>query len=98
MTGRRCTIEGIVTPSEWDEGHNVKGVTICASDEKEYRVRPDERGRALLPRLRQFLRVTGMLTEEGRERPLITVESYEEASPPAGGDLRVLDEGTRDRA
>jgi len=81
--GKKCTIEGIVTPSEWDEQYNVVGVKIAAAEEKEYLIHHDPQGEKLLAHIRETLRLTGRMRRDEHGNKILWVEEYQRVDPCA---------------
>jgi hypothetical protein len=70
------TLTGIVIPAEWNDDQEVAGVALATSDEKEYRVDSNKKGRELLDYLQQQVEVTGPLSKDEKGRKVITVKRY----------------------
>ena len=75
--GRRVFLEGIVTPSAWDDQFRIIAVKISASGEKDYLVTGEEKGKELLNLVSQKLKITGDLHESENGNPMVTITSYE---------------------
>lgn len=67
---------GVITPASWDEDGNVLGISIHALDEKEYLIDPDQIGERLRKLLYEKLEVTGTITDQDEQKPVIQVTRY----------------------
>ena len=76
-TIRKISLEGIVTPSAWDEDCRITAVKISASGEREFLVTEEEKGRELLALVRQKLKVSGLLHENENGSQTVTIKTYE---------------------
>ena len=76
MPGRNITIQGIVTPCDWDSRSLVKAVTIATHQEQEYRVDRQGKGEELLEHVRQFVLVSGNVADGQHGVKVITVKKY----------------------
>jgi len=74
---RAVSLEGIVTPSAWDDQHRITAVKISASGEKEYLVEADKKGAELFRLVSQKLKISGVLHENENGKETVTVKSYE---------------------
>lgn len=74
--GIEDTISGIVIPVEWDDDDDVIGVAIQTSDEEEYRVDGNKKGRELLDLIEQEVEVSGMIREDEYDNFIIKVNEY----------------------
>ncbi len=74
--GIEDTISGIVIPVEWDDDDDVIGVAIQTSDEEEYRVDVNKKGRELLDLIEQEVEVSGMIREDEYDNFIIKVNEY----------------------
>jgi hypothetical protein len=70
------TLTGIVIPAEWNDDQEVTGVALATSDEKEYRIDGNRKGRELLNCLQQQVEATGPLSKDEKGRKVITVRRY----------------------
>ena len=64
------TIRGIVIPVDWDHAGNVTAVSILTTDEDEYHVLWDEKGKALLSAMREEVEATGVLESRSNKKIL----------------------------
>jgi hypothetical protein len=71
------TIRGLLVPVDWDERGNVTGTAVSTYFEEEYLIERNVRGEALLPFLRQKLKVIGVLTVDNHGRKVMRVEEHE---------------------
>ena len=75
--GKRVTIKGIVTPTDWDDDGNVRAVVVSTPSEEEYLVEPSALTEELLGLIGAEVVVTGTLGLERRGTKTIAVRSYE---------------------
>jgi len=74
--GEQTVIEGIVTPSGWDDSGTVTAVTISANDEEEYYIRASAGGDELIRLMHKHIRAKGTFkTDEGSD--VFVVREYE---------------------
>ena len=73
-------IEGIIIPSSWDEDGTIKGVFLCTSDEKEYRVQLNRLGQELLDHVHHKVETTGKIRERLDGSRQIILSSYRKIS------------------
>jgi hypothetical protein len=73
---RSTTLTGIVIPMEWNDDHDVVAAALATSDEKEYRIGVNRKGRELLGYLQRQVEATGPLSEDEKGKMVITVRSY----------------------
>lgn len=79
-TGRHfTTVKGILVPAGWDEKGRVISVAISTRDENEYLVEGDEKGKSLLPLVREEVEITGTVTGN-RGCESIIVDQYRRTS------------------
>lgn len=70
------TIEGLVTPIEWDDAGKPLRVKICTAGEIDYLVQETEEGIRLLDLVQNLVTVRGYVST-GRNSRLIRVQSIE---------------------
>lgn len=75
--GKRVTIKGIVTPTDWDEDGNVRAVVVSTPSEEEYLVERSALTEELLGLIGAEVVVTGTLGLESRGNRTIAVRDYE---------------------
>lgn len=71
------TIRGLLIPVDWDEKGNITETAVSTYFEEEYRIERNARGEALLPFLRQKVKVIGFVRMDDRGRRVVRVEEYE---------------------
>ena len=71
------TIRGLLVPVDWDERGNITETAVSTYFEEEYLIEKNTKGEALLPFLRQKVKVIGLVRMDGRGRKVIRVENYE---------------------
>jgi hypothetical protein len=71
------TIRGLLVPVDWDEKGNITETAVSTYLEEEYLVEKNARGEALLPFLRQKVKVIGLVSMDDRGRKVVRVEQYE---------------------
>lgn len=68
-------IRGIVIPSAWDEKGNIIAIAVSTFDEDIYHIENDERGRQLMPLIREEVEIKGIIRyEDGLKK--IKVDKY----------------------
>jgi hypothetical protein len=70
------TVRGIMIPVDWDEEGNAVAAAISASDEQEYVIEQDEKGKELRELIRQEIEVLGVVRKAIKGRKTVTVKSY----------------------
>jgi hypothetical protein len=60
------TICGVVVPDGWDTKSNVTSIVISTTFEEEYRVMDNEQGRQLMQHLKQEVRASGKVFNNGK--------------------------------
>lgn len=71
-------LKGVVVPHAWDNEGKVLQIAIAASDEREYPVRREGKGRELESMLHRAVEVVGrIITGEGSSQEIIIVEVTE---------------------
>jgi hypothetical protein len=70
------TVRGIVIPVDWDEEGNALAVAVSASDEQEYVIEQDEKGKELLEFIRHEIEASGVVRKAIKGRKTVTVKSY----------------------
>ena len=70
-------ISGLLVPVDWDERGNITETAVSTYFEEEYRIEMNVRGEALLPFLRQRVKVIGLVKIDKRGRKVVRVEDYE---------------------
>jgi len=73
---KEITIQGKVFPAKWDENRKVLRVVIDTTDQDEYHVYNNEKGKELLVLLRQPVEVTGTISENEDGDLIIDVREY----------------------
>ena len=76
MPNKKVTVEGIVTPCDWDNKEFVKSVTISTNTEEEFIVDETGKGEELRGLIRQLVHVTGIVKECGQGKKMIRVKNY----------------------
>lgn len=76
-------IEGIVIPCSWDENGTIKGVSLHADDEKEYRVQHTGLGTELLNHIHHKVKATGRISERLDGSRQIILSSYRKITEPS---------------
>ena len=71
------TIRGLLVPMDWDERGNITEIAVSTYFEEEYLIEKNVRGEALLPFLRQKVKVIGLVRTDERGRKVVKVEEYE---------------------
>ena len=71
------TIRGLLVPVDWDEKGNIIKTAVSTYFEEEYLIEKNVRGEALLPFLRQKVKVIGFVRMDDRGRKVVRVEEYE---------------------
>ena len=71
------TIRGLLVPADWDEKGNITEAAVSTYFEEEYVIEANARGEALLPFLRQKVKVIGLVEMDDRGRKVVRVEEYE---------------------
>jgi len=68
-------IRGIVIPAGWDEKGNIIAIAVSTFDENLYHIENDERGRQLIPLIREEVEIKGITRyEDGLKK--IKVDRY----------------------
>ena len=70
-------IRGLLVPVDWDERGNIIETAVSTYFEEEYLIERNARGEALLPFLRQKVKVIGLVRMNDRGRKVVRVEEYE---------------------
>ena len=70
-------IRGLLVPVDWDERGNIIETAVSTYFEEEYFIERNARGEALLPFLRQKVKVIGLVRMNDRGRKVVRVEEYE---------------------
>jgi hypothetical protein len=73
---QNTTLTGIVIPVDWNNDQEVIAAALATTDEKEYQIGGNRKGKELLSFLQQQLEVTGVLSKDDKDRPIITVRRY----------------------
>lgn len=71
------TIRGLLVPIDWDEKGNITEIAVSTYFEEEYLIQKNVREEALLPFLRQKVKVIGFVKMDERGRKVVRVEEYE---------------------
>ena len=71
------TIRGLLIPVDWDEKGNITETAVSTYFEEEYRIERNARGEALLPFLRQKVKIIGLVRMDDHGRKVVRVEEYE---------------------
>ena len=71
------TIRGLLVPIDWDEKGNITEIAVSTYFEEEYLIEKNVREEALLPFLRQKVKVIGLVKMDERGRKFVRVEEYE---------------------
>jgi hypothetical protein len=78
MKGKKkahSTITGIIIPAEWGENDEVTAVSIQTTDDEEYLVDPNKKGKELLDFIDWQVEATGIVKEEDGNA-IFKVSSY----------------------
>jgi hypothetical protein len=70
-------IRGLLVPIDWDEKGNITEIAVSTYFEEEYLIEKSVREEALLPFLRQKVKVIGFVRMDARGRKVVRVEEYE---------------------
>jgi len=70
------TVRGIVIPVDWDGEGNMLAAAISGSDEQEYMIEQDARGKELVALMRREIEVSGVVRKGIKGRKTVTVKSY----------------------
>jgi hypothetical protein len=71
------TIIGVLVPVDWDERGNITETAVSTYFEEEYLIERNARGKALLPFLRQKVKVIGLMSTDDRGRKVVRVVTSE---------------------
>jgi len=74
--GAETTIRGIVIPIDWDDYDNVIRIAIQTSDEDEYIVDYNKKGKELWDFIEEEAEVTGYVREDKDDNFIIKVNEY----------------------
>ena len=74
--GVETTISGIVIPIDWDDYDDVTSVAIQTSDEDEYIVDKNKKGKELLDFIGEEVEVTGFVREDEDGNSIIKINEY----------------------
>ncbi len=76
--GRQKTVvEGVITPTEWNEDDEVVGIALYTDDEEEYQVELSGRGRVLLDFLDERVELRGSVRSGADGAHVFDVEDFE---------------------
>jgi hypothetical protein len=70
------TVTGIVISVDWDEEGNPIAAAISSSDEQEYLINPDAKGKELLAFIRKKIAAEGVVRKKKKDQKVITVKNY----------------------
>lgn len=70
------TVRGIVIPADWDEEGNMLAVAISGSDEQEYLIEQNAKGKELLELIRHEIEIDGLIRKAIKGRKTVKVKSY----------------------
>ena len=73
---QNTTLTGLVIPVDWNDDQEVIAAALATADEKEYQIVGNRKGKELLSFLQHQLEVTGVLSKDDKDRPVITVRRY----------------------
>jgi len=73
---KKRAITGVVTPYDWNESHDVRGVLIKTLDREEYVVEPNKLGKQLLSMADCTVRVRGAVRQRLNGDFTVIVENY----------------------
>ncbi len=73
---KNAIIEGLVTASNWDDEGNITEVTIAATNESEYAVMDNVKGRKLYNLIQQHVRAVGSVGKDKTGRRTIVVTQF----------------------
>ena len=68
------TLVGIVTPCQWDENDQVRGVSLSATDDEEYVI---ENGERFLELVQTPIRATGIVTCDPKAHRAINIQKFQ---------------------
>ena len=71
------TIRGLLVPVDWDERGNITETAVSTYFEEEYLIERNARGEALLPFLREKVKVVGLVRVDERGKKVLRVEEFE---------------------
>jgi len=71
------TIEGLLIPVDWDEEGIATETAVSTYFEEEYFIEKNSRGQALLPFLREMVKVIGLVRIDDRGRKVLKVREYQ---------------------
>jgi len=74
--GVETTISGIIIPIDWDDYDDVTNVAIQTSDEEEYLVDKNKKGKELLAFIEEEVEVTGTLIEDEDGNFIIKINEF----------------------
>jgi hypothetical protein len=70
------TIRGKIFPAQWDENGQVNGIVIDTTDQDEYHIEGNDRGKELLKFIRRDVELTGTIREGETGQFVFTVQGY----------------------
>ena len=73
---RMVTISGLIAPSEWDEDDNIVNVSLFTLDEKEYRIKNNEKAEELLEFIAHEVIIRGYEEEDEYGNKIIIVNEF----------------------
>lgn len=95
-------LTGYVTPTSWDSGQNIKGISLLTTDHEEIKIVHTKKGDRLLSLVWEKVELTGRLENDrsGHKRIVVTKYRPAEFEALAGDEERSddtdLDEDLRD--
>ncbi len=95
-------VQGYITPTSWDSGQNIKGISLLTTDHEEIRIAHTKKGDRLLSLVWEKVELTGRLENERGGRKRIVVTNYRTtdfdslAGDTPGGDEVDIDDDLRD--
>jgi hypothetical protein len=70
------TLTGIVIPADWNDQQEVVAAALATSDEKEYRITGNKKGRELLDVLQRQVEAIGVVERDDKGGNVITVKRF----------------------
>jgi hypothetical protein len=95
-------LTGYVTPTSWDSGQNIRGISLLTTDHEEIKIVHTKKGDRLLSLVWEKVELTGKLENDrgGRKRIIVTNYRAADFDSLAGDEERIedadLDEDLRD--
>lgn len=77
ITDEPTRVRGIVIPVDWDKEGNTLAAAISGSDEQEYLIKQDPKGKELMRLMRQEIEAMGVVKKGNKGRKTIKIKDYE---------------------